>query len=106
MASVQSTVSDQMISTTLGMWGTSNAVRIPKRVCEQAGIGSGSTVTVENGRDARGAFILIRPVEEEPHRSYGDAPYKSIDEIFAGYRGGYKPAEFDWGADVGGEIVR
>ena len=29
---------------------------------------------------------------------------KTLDDLFAGYQGGYKPAEFETGADVGREV--
>jgi antitoxin MazE len=89
--------------TNLSAWGTSRAVRIPKKMCEQTGIGVGSRLRVKAGEDVDGSYILIRPAEA--HRSYGDAPYASLDEIFAGYTGNYQPTEFDWGPDVGAEVV-
>ena len=106
MAKNPGAVLERPISTTLGTWGTSSAVRIPKRVCEQAGVTAGERVTVQGGRDERGAFILIRPEEKSAHRSYGDAPYRSIDELFEGYDGDWQPCEFNWGDDVGAEVVR
>ena len=101
-----STLLERPVATTLGTWGTSSAVRIPKRVCERAGVSAGSRLTVQGGTDERGPFIVIRPDEGARHRSYGDAPYRSIEELFAGYDGVWQPEEFDWGADVGAEAVQ
>lgn len=106
VASAKGTVLERPTSTTLGTWGTSSAVRIPKRVCESVGISAGSRLTVQDGKDERGSYILIRPVDRDHHRSYGDAPYASIDEIFSGYEEDWRPSEFDWGEDTGAEAVR
>ena len=98
-------VRERLASTALGMWGTSNAVRIPKRVCESVGISTGTRLSVQEGRDEQGAYIIIRPIGDE-HKSYGDAPYVSIDELFSGYQGDWHPEEFDWGDDGGAEVVQ
>jgi antitoxin MazE len=89
--------------TSLSSWGTSRAVRIPKKMCDKAGIGVGSRLTMTSGTDRDGEYILIRPTGM--HRSYGDAPFVSIDELFANHTGAYQPAEFDWGEDVGAEVI-
>ncbi|WP_165053900.1 MULTISPECIES: hypothetical protein [unclassified Adlercreutzia] len=91
------------VSTRLCKWGSSHAVRIPKRMCESVGIGVGSALEMHAGSDSRGGFIVIRPSGE--HRSYGDAPYVSMDELFSEHVGPFQPAEFDWGRDVGAEVV-
>ena len=90
-------------STNLSAWGTSHAVRIPKVFCEQTGICVGSKLRVVASADSLGSYIVIRPVEN--HRSYGDAPYRSMDDLFAGYTGGPQTTEFDWGQDVGDEVI-
>jgi antitoxin MazE len=72
-------------------------------MCDQTGIGIGSELKVIAGEDFDGPYILMRPAEK--HRSFGDAPFVSIDEIFAGYVGDYHPIEFDWGQDVGPEVI-
>ena len=91
--------------TKLCSWGTSRAVRIPKAVCEMVGIEVQSDLTMTTARDAGGPYIIIRP-ERSAHRAFSDAPYRSMDELFAGYDGGYVPGECDWGADVGAEVLR
>ena len=85
-------------------WGTSRAVRIPRKMCDATGIAIGDSLDVRSGADADGAFIVIRPAAKG-HRSYGGAPLVSMEEAFRGYDGSYVPAEFDWGADVGAEVV-
>ena len=90
--------------TRLCSWGTSRAVRIPKDICEEVGIEVESKLYMNAGRDESGTYIIIRP-DDQGHKSYGDAPYRSMDELFAGYRESYKPSECDWGDDIGGEVV-
>lgn len=92
------------VRTSLKEWGTSRAVRIPKPICEQAGISAGSELTMQSGQDDRGAFIMLRPISRDAHRAV-DVPYISMDEVFAGYKGSYVPCEADWGHDVGAEVV-
>ena len=90
--------------TKLKVWGTSHAVRIPKRICEELGITDESILIMELGSDQRGPYLTLRPDESE-HRSFSDAPIKSMDELFRGYEGSYTPHEPDWGDDVGSEVV-
>ena len=96
-------VADQR-RTSLKKWGTSQAVRVPKVVCDATGIGTGSDLIMESGTDDAGPFILLRPVSAG-HRSFADAPYVSMEELFEGYEGGYAPHEANWGPDVGAEVV-
>ena len=90
-------------TTCLCEWGTSRAVRIPKRMCETVGIDIGSDLEMRSGVDEQGSFILIRAANL--HRSYSTAPYLSMDDVFDTYEGSYTPTEFDWGDDVGAEVV-
>lgn len=90
--------------TRLCSWGTSRAIRIPKDICEEVGIDIESKLDMNAGRDDRGAFIIIRP-DACTHRSFGDAPYRSIEDIFTDYEGGYEPTECAWGNDVGREVI-
>ena len=92
------------VKTRLCSWGTSRAVRIPKDLCEAVGIDIESQLSMKAGSDELGSYIVIRPGESE-HRHFSDAQYRSMDEIFAGYDGDFKPTEFDWGTDVGAEVV-
>ena len=90
--------------TKLKVWGTSRAVRIPKRICEDLGITDDSILIMEEGSDHRGPYLTLRPAESE-HRSLSDAPFQSMDELFHGYEGSYVPHEADWGDDVGSEVI-
>ena len=90
--------------TKLKVWGTSRAVRIPKRFCESLGISEESVLIMEQDVDERGPFIRLRP-ESSEHRSFADAPLQSMDILFEGYEGEYEPAEAAWGDDVGSEVV-
>ena len=91
-------------STKICEWGTSRALRIPKRMCDDVGVSIGDVVDMTVGADDRGSFITVRPASQ--HRSFGNAPYVAIDDLFRTYEGDYTPTEFDWGEDVGEEVVR
>lgn len=88
----------------LKVWGTSRAVRIPKWLCEDLGITEDSILVLEECMDERGPYLTLRPAESE-HRSFSDAPMQTMDELFKGYEGDYRPHELDWGEDVGAEVV-
>lgn len=90
--------------TQLCSWGTSRAVRIPKDVCERLGIDIGAQLSMKMGHDERGSFIIMRP-ESEAHRVVKDAPYVSMDNLFAGYTQAESQHECDWGEEVGDEVV-
>lgn len=93
------------ITTNLCAWGTSRAVRIPKTICEELNMDIGAALSLKLFRDAEAPYLVIKPLPAQ-HKSYGDAPYRSMDEVFAGYSGGYEPCEFDWGEDVGAEALQ
>ena len=95
----------EIVHTKLKAWGTSQAVRIPKSICEYAFISIGSALSMEAGRDKKGPYIILRPFDEGSHKSYADVPAISMDAAFEGYQGDYCPAECDWGPDVGNEVV-
>ena len=94
---------DTPYQTRLKVWGTSRAVRIPKYLCDHLGIASDSIIELEEASDERGAYLMMRPVAD--HRSFSDAPMRSMDDLFAGYEGAYAPREADWGEDVGAEVI-
>lgn len=91
--------------TTLSAWGTSRAVRIPKKMCEEVEMEIGTTLSLFTYKDERGPYIVVRP-KAKAHRSCSSAPYQSIHELFSGYVGEYAGKEFDWGEDVGSEWVQ
>ena len=79
----------------IGKWGNSLALRLPSEVVEAARLRDGERVNIE----AQNGSIVI-------HRA---APQFSLEELFAGktaeeWRAAYADA-FDWGPDVGREII-
>lgn len=104
MALLSASHANAVQQTSLKAWGTSRAVRIPKVMCETAGIGVGSALIMESDEDDQGPFIRIRPAKTT-HRSYADSPFVAMEELFCGYAGAYVPQEPDWGPDVGAEVV-
>jgi antitoxin MazE len=80
---------------TVGRWGKSLAVRVPGDVAHAAGLREGERVVIE----AADGDIVIRR----------DVPHFTLAELFKGksaeeWREAYAGA-FDWGPDVGREIV-
>jgi hypothetical protein len=39
------------------------------------------------------------------HRGFSNTPFVSMDDLFAGHSGDYRPSEADWGDGVGGEVL-
>lgn len=84
-----------MTQVIVGRWGKNLAIRVPGDVARDAKLRAGERLEVE----ARDAEIVIRRV----------APRVTIEEMFRGktpeeWRRDYADA-FDWGPDVGREIV-
>lgn len=80
---------------TVGRWGKSLALRVPGDIASETGLREGERVEIE----ARDGNIVIRRV----------APRFTLEELFAGksaeeWRDAYAGA-YDWGPDVGREIV-
>lgn len=97
-------VADTGISTQLKEWGTSREVRIPKPLCGELGIFVGSQLTIEYRSSSAGGPLALWPALGR-HRSYPNAPYRSMDELFEGYEGTYVPHDGNWGDDVGAEVL-
>lgn len=76
--------------TTIQKWGNSRAVRIPKDILEKAGLCENDRVEimVEKGN------LLIKPVKK----------HLTLQERAAGYKGDYRPVEWDTGKPAGKEI--
>lgn len=71
-------------------WGNSLAVRIPKRLADEAGIGAGTAVDVS----LDGGAIVARPV----------APMRvTLDELLERLDPATRPPATAWGAPVGRE---
>lgn len=73
--------------------GNSNAIRIPKIILDALSLKSGDRVTMET----QGESIIVRKKKAE-------AGYPSIDELFEGYSGNYRPVEMDASDCVGREV--
>lgn len=84
-----------MSSVTIGRWGHNLAVRLPREIVRAAHLQDGEQVEIEAQDDA----IVIRRVVPSP----------TLAELFRGrsaaeWRAAYAGA-FDWGPDLGREIV-
>ena len=80
-----------MIST-IKRWGNSSAVRIPRHILSQANLEEGIDVEFISKQEGE---IILRAVRKR----------KSIQELFAGYDGGFlQTEEIDWGKPQGEEV--
>jgi antitoxin MazE len=80
---------------TIGKWGRSLAIRLPGEIVEAAGLSNGERLNIET----HDGEIVIRRA----------APHFTLEELFRGkspgeWRAAYAGA-FDWGPDVGREVV-
>jgi antitoxin MazE len=83
------------VSTIVGRWGKSLAIRIPTEIADAAELAEGERVEIE----ARDGTILIRRA----------VPHFSLSALFDGrtpeeWRDAYSGA-FDWGPDLGRELI-
>lgn len=78
------------MTTTIQKWGNSQGIRIPKPILEELNISENEEVDliVENNS------LVIKKVNKR----------KTIQELFEGYDGIYKPKEYDWGKPMGKEV--
>jgi antitoxin MazE len=73
-------------------WGNSLAIRLPKLVADEAKLGQGAAVSVEN----KGGGILIRPIKK---------PRKlTLKELVAACKGPNPHGEVDFGSPMGSEV--
>ena len=84
-----------MSQVTVGKWGKNLAIRLPGEIVKAAGLSSGERLDIETHD---GEIVIRRAV-----------PHFSLDELFRGknpeeWRAAYARA-FDWGPDVGREVV-
>jgi antitoxin component of MazEF toxin-antitoxin module len=85
---------------TLGKWGNSQGVRIPKDVCELLNLKIGAPVLMEVNQ----ATSQVTLTFEKPSCHYRRTKKVSLEELCAGWTGG-KIGEEWGGADVGAEVV-
>ena len=76
---------------TIQRWGNSQGIRLPKGALNIADLHENDAVEIVASEQA----ITIR--KRRAHRT--------LDELFAGYEGDYRPVEFDAGEDVGLEVI-
>ncbi len=77
----------------LQKWGNSQGIRIPKAILEILKWDENESLELTTKKDQ----VIIK-------RSVKIHKRKNIKELFANYKGDYKPTEFDWGKPVGKEI--
>jgi len=75
----------------LARWGNSLGIRIPKDIASQVGLRDGTRVDIK----AEGDRIVIT----------ADRPHYSLDELMKGVTPEAMREAFDWGQDVGREVV-
>lgn len=75
----------------LGKWGANLAVRLPRDIAARAGFASGTPVELE----ARRGEVVLRAVP----------PRYTLDELLDGVTPQAMREAFDWGDDVGREVV-
>ena len=80
-----------MMQAVIQKWGNSQAVRLPRAALNAANMSVNDAVSI----DVQENLITLRKL---PQR-------RTLDDLFAGYTGDYQPAEYDFGADVGLEVV-
>ena len=80
-----------MVQAVIQKWGNSQAVRLPRAVLNAANLHENDAVSI----DVQENQITLRKL---PQR-------RTLDDLFAGYTGDYRPAEYDFGAEVGSEVV-
>jgi antitoxin component of MazEF toxin-antitoxin module len=77
----------------LGIWGKSIGLRLPKNVTDALGLDSNSKLSY---RLTENKELIIKPVYE----------HKTIKERFKNYTGDYRGEELNWGEDVGEEKIK
>ena len=79
------------MTTTIQKWGNSQGIRIPKILLDTVKWSDNEQIMiiVDNGK------LIIEKSKDKR---------KNIKELFANYKGDYKPIEIDWGNLEGEEI--
>lgn len=79
-----------MVTATVRPWGNSQGIILPRNVLKMADIALQDTLEISVQEDG----ILLRKSKRPA----------SLRDLFAGYKGDYRPAEFDTGEPVGREV--
>lgn len=79
---------------TIQKWGNSQGIRIPKRILDTLNLKENEVLDIN---ESDGNIIIKRVVKQ----------YSSLDDLFADYNytGDNKCEEYDFGEDVGKEII-
>ena len=79
------------MTTKIQKWGNSQGVRIPKIILDTVKWTDNEQIIIVVDNDK----LIIEKAKNKR---------KNIKELFAGYKGNYKPTEVDWGEPKGAEI--
>jgi antitoxin MazE len=82
---------EDMMQVQLARWGNSLGLRIPKELAGRLGLKDGARVEIE----AEGDRLVIRT----------DRPHYRLEELLTGITPEDMREAFDWGPDVGREVV-
>lgn len=82
------------MQTTIQKWGNSQGIRIPKTFLDALGMAENDLVELNRVDDN----IVITKAKRQKELT--------LEDIFKDYDGKYAAEEFDWGAPVGGEVLK
>src|SRR3954447_23497397 len=82
----QSAFREAIVRVRVGRWGNSLAIRVPARLAEEAGLGTGDIVELR--------------VVERPRPATSSLPIVSLDELVAAITDDNLHAETEWGQNV------
>ena len=80
--------------TTIQKWGNSQGIRLPKSILDELLLQENDQVEIAAENDS----IIIRKAARKRRAR------KSLEELFANYKGKYKSEEWDTGKPVGKEV--
>jgi antitoxin MazE len=80
------------MQTQIAKWGNSLAVRLPREVVQAASLSEGSSIDVM----VEGGVVVLRPTR----------PRYRVEDLVVGMTPEAMRDAYDWGPDVGREIIR
>lgn len=78
------------MTTTIQKWGNSKGIRIPKVILDTVCWGENEELELS----LEGEKLIVQKAQK----------HRTIEELFLGFDGEYKPGEVDWGEPVGKEV--
>ena len=78
------------MTTTVQRWGNSKGIRIPKIILDSVCWNENEELELS----LEGEKLIVQKAQKR----------KTIEELFKGFDGEYKPGEVDWGEPVGKEV--